>query len=84
MQACQVFGQYFIERGEPASIINLGSISGLNPLSRVFSYSASKAAVHNLSKNLAREWAPKTSESTPSCPASFPRNKTARSSMNHA
>ena len=39
------------------SIINLGSISGLNPLSRVFSYSASKAAVHNLSKNLAREWA---------------------------
>jgi NAD(P)-dependent dehydrogenase (short-subunit alcohol dehydrogenase family) len=72
MQACQVFGQYFIERGEPASIINLGSISGLNPLSRVFSYSASKAAVHNLSKNLARER------------ASFPRNKTARSSMNHA
>ena len=40
MQACQVFGQYFIDRGEPASIINLGSISGLNPLSRVFTYSA--------------------------------------------
>lgn len=57
MQACQVFGQYFIERGEPASIINLGSISGLNPLSRVFTYSATKAAVHNLSRNLAREWA---------------------------
>ncbi|MGB2351967.1 MAG: SDR family oxidoreductase [Akkermansiaceae bacterium] len=57
MQACQVFGQYFLEQGKPASIINLGSISGLNPLSRVFTYSASKAAVHNLSKNLAREWA---------------------------
>ena len=27
-------------------------------ISRVFSYSASKGAVHNLSKNLAREWAP--------------------------
>ena len=38
-------------------IINIGSASGLNPLSRVFTYSASKAAVHNLSKNLAREWA---------------------------
>jgi NAD(P)-dependent dehydrogenase (short-subunit alcohol dehydrogenase family) len=33
-------------------------LSGLLPLSRVFTYSLSKAAVHNLSKNLAREWAP--------------------------
>ncbi len=56
--ACQVFGKYFVECGGPASIINLGSMSGLVPLSRVFTYSLSKAAVHNLSKNLAREWAP--------------------------
>lgn len=56
--ACQVFGSHFIEAGHPASIINLGSMSGLTPLSRVFTYSMSKAAVHNLSKNLAREWAP--------------------------
>ncbi len=56
--ACQVFGRYFIERQIAASIINLGSMSGLTPLSRVFTYSMSKAAVHNLSKNLAREWAP--------------------------
>ncbi len=56
-QACQVFGKYLIERGEGGNIINLGSISGLKPLSRVFTYSASKAAVHNLSANLAREWA---------------------------
>jgi NAD(P)-dependent dehydrogenase (short-subunit alcohol dehydrogenase family) len=54
---CQVFGKYLVERGEGGSIINLGSMSGLVPLSRVFTYSASKAAVHNLSKNLAREWA---------------------------
>lgn len=55
---CQVFGKYLVERGEGGSIINLGSMSGVVPLSRVFTYSASKAAVHNLSKNLAREWAP--------------------------
>ncbi|MEM7385878.1 MAG: SDR family oxidoreductase [Verrucomicrobiota bacterium] len=56
--ACQVFGRYFVEKEVPASIINVGSMSGLVPLSRVFTYSLSKAAVHNLSKNLAREWAP--------------------------
>ncbi len=56
--ACQVFGKYFVEQKVPASIINLGSMSGLMPLSRVFTYSMSKGAVHNLSKNLAREWAP--------------------------
>ena len=54
---CQVFGKYLVERGAGGSIINLGSMSALVPLSRVFTYSASKAAVHNLSKNLAREWA---------------------------
>lgn len=57
VRACQAFGDYFLKEKRPGSIINLGSISGLNPLSRVFTYSASKAAVHNLSKNLAREWA---------------------------
>jgi NAD(P)-dependent dehydrogenase (short-subunit alcohol dehydrogenase family) len=56
-QGCQVFGKYLVDRGEGGSIINLGSMSGVVPLSRVFTYSASKAAVHNLSKNLAREWA---------------------------
>jgi NAD(P)-dependent dehydrogenase (short-subunit alcohol dehydrogenase family) len=56
MLACQVFGKHMVEQGS-GSIINVGSASGLNPLSRVFTYSASKAAVHNISKNLAREWA---------------------------
>lgn len=57
VRACQAFGDYFLKENKQGSIINLGSISGINPLSRVFSYSASKGAVHNLSKNLAREWA---------------------------
>jgi len=59
VRACQVFGKYFLDQGTPASIINVGSASGLTPLSRVFTYSATKAAVHNLTKNLAREWGTK-------------------------
>jgi NAD(P)-dependent dehydrogenase (short-subunit alcohol dehydrogenase family) len=56
LRGCQVFGKQMLSQDDGGSIINLGSISGLGPLSRVFSYSASKAAVHNLTKNLAREW----------------------------
>ena len=56
-QSCQVFGKYFLDENRYGSIINVGSISGLIPLSRVFTYSLTKAAVHNLTKNLAREWA---------------------------
>jgi NAD(P)-dependent dehydrogenase (short-subunit alcohol dehydrogenase family) len=56
MLSCQIFGKHMVEQ-KSGSIINLGSASGLTPLSRVFTYSASKAAVHNISKNLAREWA---------------------------
>jgi len=55
--ACQVFGEAMLESDEGGSIINVGSASARLPLSRVFTYSASKAAVHNLSKNIAREWA---------------------------
>jgi NAD(P)-dependent dehydrogenase (short-subunit alcohol dehydrogenase family) len=62
MRACQEFGGYFVERatssGEGASIVNIGSASGLTPLSQVFTYAMTKAAVHNLTKNLAREWGP--------------------------
>lgn len=70
--ACQVFGRYFVERGQGGSIINLGSMSGVVPLSRVFTYSASKAAVHNLSKNLAREWAPLNIRVNTIVPGFFP------------
>jgi NAD(P)-dependent dehydrogenase (short-subunit alcohol dehydrogenase family) len=61
-RACQEFGRYFADRatstGLGASVINIGSLSGLTPLSRVFTYSMTKAAVHNLTRNLAREWGP--------------------------
>ncbi len=55
--ACQIFGQDMLDRGTKASIINIASVSSELPLSRVFTYSASKAAVLSLTRNLAREWA---------------------------
>jgi len=70
--ACQVFGKYLVERGKGGSIINVGSASGVTPLSRVFTYSASKAAIHNLSKNLAREWAPENVRVNILVPGFFP------------
>ena len=70
--ACQVFGKYFVERNEGGSIINVGSMSGVIPLSRVFTYSATKAAVHNISKNLAREWAPLNIRVNTLVPGFFP------------
>jgi NAD(P)-dependent dehydrogenase (short-subunit alcohol dehydrogenase family) len=70
--ACQVFGKYFIDNGISASIINMGSMSGVIPLSRVFTYSMTKAAVHNISKNLAREWATQNIRVNTLVPGFFP------------
>lgn len=70
--ACQVFGRYFLDKGISASIINVGSMSGVLPLSRVFTYSMSKAAVHNLSKNLAREWGTQNIRVNTLVPGFFP------------
>jgi NAD(P)-dependent dehydrogenase (short-subunit alcohol dehydrogenase family) len=53
---CQVFGATMLEK-QNGSIINIASMSGMIPLSRVVAYSAAKAAVINLTKFLAREWA---------------------------
>jgi NAD(P)-dependent dehydrogenase (short-subunit alcohol dehydrogenase family) len=45
---------------EPARVINIGSIDGIQvPLLDTFSYSASKAAVHQLTRHLAKRLAPK-------------------------
>jgi len=53
---CQVFGGSMLARRK-GSIINIASVSGHIPLSRVVAYSAAKAAVLNLTQFLAREWA---------------------------
>lgn len=53
--ACQIFGEMMTAAGS-GSVINIASMSAITPLSRVFTYSASKAAVLNLTMNLGREW----------------------------
>jgi NAD(P)-dependent dehydrogenase (short-subunit alcohol dehydrogenase family) len=53
---CQVFGETMLAAGA-GSIINIASLAGMTPLSRVVAYSAAKAAVISLTKFLAREWA---------------------------
>ena len=52
----QVFGREMVKR-RSGSIINIASMAGMIPLSRVVAYSASKAAVINLTQFLARQWA---------------------------
>jgi NAD(P)-dependent dehydrogenase (short-subunit alcohol dehydrogenase family) len=69
---CQVFGRHLTTSGAGGAIINVGSMSALTPLSRVFTYSATKAAVHNLTRNLAREWAPQRVRVNTLVPGFFP------------
>lgn len=52
----QVFGAAMLKEGQ-GSIINIASMAGMIPLSRVIAYSAAKAAVINVTQFLAREWA---------------------------
>ena len=68
---CQEFGPGMVERGR-GSIINIASVSGHLPLSRVVSYSSAKAAVLNLTLFLAREWAPKGVRVNSITPGFFP------------
>lgn len=70
--ACQVFGGYMLEKQTTGSIINIASLSGITPLSRVFTYAATKAAVINLTQNLAREWAPRGVRVNALSPGFFP------------
>lgn len=45
---------------EPARVINIGSIDGIHvPIMETYAYSTSKAAVHQLTRHLARAMAPK-------------------------
>jgi len=52
---CKVIGQQMVTAGK-GSVINISSTASDPPLSRAFAYSASKSAVTNITKNIAREW----------------------------
>jgi NAD(P)-dependent dehydrogenase (short-subunit alcohol dehydrogenase family) len=67
-----------LDRETAGSIINIASVSAELPLSRVFTYSASKAAVLNLTRNLAREWAPKGIRVNALSPGFFPAEQNRR------
>jgi NAD(P)-dependent dehydrogenase (short-subunit alcohol dehydrogenase family) len=61
-----------IGSGNGGAILNIGSVTAHLPLSRVFAYAASKAAVVNLTQNIARELAPHNIRVNALCPGFFP------------
>lgn len=69
--ACQTFIPQMVKQGG-GSILNIGSVTCFLPLSRVYMYAATKAAILNLTQNTAREFAPQKVRINCLCPGFFP------------
>jgi len=70
--SCQVFIKTMVDQGEGGSIINISSASSGPPLSKVFTYSVTKAGINNLTQNLAREYAKQNVRVNAIAPGFFP------------
>lgn len=76
--ACQIIGKHWIDNGQKGCVINMSSMAAVRPLSRVFVYSLTKAALLNLTQNLAREWAVHGIRVNALCPGFFPAEQNRR------
>ncbi|MEX2603156.1 MAG: SDR family oxidoreductase [Gracilimonas sp.] len=70
--ASRIVADIMIEQGKGGSIINISSASSEIPLSKVFTYSISKAGMNNMTRFLAREWAPNNIRVNAIMPGFFP------------
>lgn len=70
--ASRLAAKQMIQQKEGGSIINITSASSEIPLSKVFTYSISKAGMNNMTRFLAREWAPHNIRVNAIMPGFFP------------
>jgi NAD(P)-dependent dehydrogenase (short-subunit alcohol dehydrogenase family) len=75
--ASQIFARHMVAQGG-GSILNIGSVTSHLPLSRVFAYSASKAGVLNLTRNIAHEFGTRGVRVNAICPGFFPAEQNRR------
>ncbi|WP_234570763.1 SDR family oxidoreductase [Rhodohalobacter sp. 614A] len=70
--ASRIAAEYMMDQGEGGSIINITSASSEIPLTRVFTYSVSKAGIDTMTRYMAREWAPQNIRVNAIKPGFFP------------
>ena len=71
-RGCQTAIMHWLDNKLSGNIINVSSMSAIRAISRVFTYSLTKAAVWNLTQNLAREYATQGIRVNALCPGFFP------------